>query len=74
MPCRLRLAIVAGMRAGKLVFVYRAAIVAVAAFVAALAGFGLQGLLPAAYVADAKSTVTSVIGLTGLLFPCCSAS
>ena len=38
-----------------MVFVYRAAIVAVAAFVSALIGFGVQRLLPAAYVVGRKA-------------------
>ena len=38
-----------------MIFVYRAAIVAVATFVSALAGFGAHSVLPAAYVANRKA-------------------
>ena len=50
-----------------MVFVYRAAIVAVAAFVSALIGFGAQLLLPAAYVVESKGMVGSVVGLVASL-------
>jgi hypothetical protein len=50
-----------------MVFVYRAAIVALATFVSATAGFGLQWLLPAAYVADSKGMIGSVVGLVAAL-------
>src|SRR5271157_2573675 len=39
---------------GSMIFVYRAAIVAVATFVSALAGFGAHWVLPAAYVVESK--------------------
>ena len=48
---------------GRLVFVYRAALVGFAAFAAALIGFGLQELLPAAYLAASKSMITSIVGI-----------
>ena len=51
----------------ELVFVNRAAIVALATFASALVGFGLQHLLPAAYVADSKGMIGSVVGLVALL-------
>ena len=50
-----------------MVFVYRAAIVAFATFVSAIAGFGLQWFLPAAYVADSKGMIVSVVGLVAAL-------
>ena len=50
-----------------MVFVYRAAIVALATFVSALVGFGVQGLLPAAYVVESKGMVGSVVGLVASL-------
>ena len=52
---------------GRLVFVYRAALVGFAAFAAALIGFGLQELLPAAYLAASKSMITSIVGLIASL-------
>jgi hypothetical protein len=52
---------------GRLVFVYRAAFVGFAAFAAALIGFGLQELLPAAYLLTAKSMTTSIVGLIASL-------
>ena len=48
-------------------FVYRAAIVAVATFVSALAGFGAHSALPAAYVAELKGMVGFVVGLVASL-------
>ena len=54
-------------QARSLVFVNRAAIVAVATFVSALAGFGLQWLLPPPYVAESKGMVGSVVGLVASL-------
>ena len=51
----------------ELVFGNRAAIVALATFASALVGFGLQHLLPAAYVADSKGMIGSVVGLVALL-------
>ena len=45
------------VRPGRMIFVYRAAIVALAAFTAALAGFGLQWLLPHGYLAVSKGMV-----------------
>ena len=50
-----------------MVFVYRAAIVALATFVSALIGFGAHGLLPAAYVVELKGMVGSVVGLVASL-------
>ncbi len=50
-----------------MIFVYRAAIVAVATFVSALAGFGAHSVLPAAYVAESKGMVGLVIGLVASL-------
>jgi Protein of unknown function (DUF4239) len=50
-----------------MVFVYRAAIVALATFLSALAGFGLHWLLPATYVVDSKGMVGLVVGLVGSL-------
>jgi hypothetical protein len=47
--------------------VYRAGIVAFAAFVSALVGFSLQFLLPAAYLADSKGMIGSVVGLIAAL-------
>jgi len=47
-----------------MIFVTRAAIIAIATFVSALAGFGLQSLLPASYVAASKG---SVVGLDATL-------
>jgi len=48
-------------------FVYRAAIVAVATFVSALAGFGTHWVLPAAYVVEPKGMVGYVVGLVASL-------
>jgi hypothetical protein len=48
-------------------FVYRAAIVALAAFTAALAGFGLQWLLPVGYLAVSKGMIGSVVSLIASL-------
>jgi hypothetical protein len=48
-------------------YVYRAAIVALATFVSAIVGFSLQWLLPAAYVADSKGMIGSVVGLVAAL-------
>ena len=50
-----------------MIFVYRAAIVAVATFVSALAGFGAHSVLPAAYVAESKGMVGLVVGLVASL-------
>src|SRR5262252_7559833 len=52
---------------GRLTFVYRAAFVGLAAFTAALVGFGLQDLLPAAYLATSKSMIGSIVGLIASL-------
>jgi hypothetical protein len=52
---------------GRLVFVYRAALVGFAAFAAALIGFGLQELLPAAYLATSKEMIGSIVGLIASL-------
>jgi hypothetical protein len=50
-----------------MVFVYRAAIVALAAFTAALAGFGLQWLLPVGYLAVSKGMIGWVVSLVASL-------
>jgi len=50
-----------------MIFVYRAAIVSLATFASALAGFGLQRLLPASYLADSKGMIGSVVGLDATL-------
>ena len=50
-----------------MIYVYRAAIVMFATFSSALAGFGVQWLLPAAYVADSKGMIGSVVGLVATL-------
>ena len=50
-----------------MIFVYRAAIVALATFVSALAGFGAHWFLPAAYVVESKGMVGSVVGLVASL-------
>ena len=52
---------------GRLIFVYRAAFVGLAAFAAALVGFGLQELLPGAYLATSKSMISSIVGLIASL-------
>src|SRR5271166_5696600 len=52
---------------GSMIFVYRAAIVAVATFVSALAGFGAHWVLPAAYLVESKGMVGSVVGLVASL-------
>jgi hypothetical protein len=52
---------------GRLVFVYRAAFVGFAAFAAALIGFGLQELLPAAYLSTSKGMISSIVGLIASL-------
>ena len=52
---------------GRLVFIYRAALVGFAAFAAALIGFGLQELLPAAYLATSKGMIGSIVGLIASL-------
>lgn len=50
-----------------MIFVTRAAIIAIATFMSALAGFGLQSLLPASYVAASKGMIASVVGLDATL-------
>ena len=40
-----------------MIFVYHAAIAAIATFVSALAGFGAHSVLPAAYVVESKGMV-----------------
>ena len=50
-----------------MIFVHRAAIVAAASFVSALAGFGAHWMLPAAYVVESKGMVGSVVGLVASL-------
>jgi hypothetical protein len=52
---------------GRLIFVYRAAFVGLAVFAAALVGFGLQELLPAAYIATSKGMISSIVGLIASL-------
>ena len=52
---------------GRLVFVYRAALVGFAAFAAALIGFGLQELLRADYLATSKGMIGSIVGLIASL-------
>jgi hypothetical protein len=59
--------ILQAIRTGRMVFVYRAAIVALAAFTAALAGFGLQSLLPVGYLAVSKGMIGSVVSLVASL-------
>jgi hypothetical protein len=54
-------------RARSVSFVYRAAIIAIATFVSALAGFGVHSLLPDAYVVESKGMVGSVVGLVASL-------
>jgi|SRR5271166_6384116 len=51
----------------SMIFVYRAAIVALATFVSALIGFGVHWMLPAAYVVESKGMVGSVVGLVASL-------
>jgi hypothetical protein len=51
----------------RLVFVFRATFVGVAAFAAALVGFGLQELLPSTYLATSKGMVGSIVGLIASL-------
>jgi hypothetical protein len=55
------------IKSGRLTFVYRAAFVGLAAFGASLVGFGLQELLPAAYLATSKSMIGSIVGLIASL-------
>ena len=50
-----------------MIFVYRAAIVVVATFLSALAGFGAHWVLPAAYLVELKGMVGSVVGLVASL-------
>ncbi len=50
-----------------MIFVYRAAIVALATFVSALAGFGAHWALPAAFIVESKGMVSSVLGLVASL-------
>lgn len=50
-----------------MIFIRRATIISLATFACALAGFGLQGLLPASYVADSRGMVGSVVGLEATL-------
>lgn len=50
-----------------MIFLRRAAIVSLVTFVSALAGFGLQWLLPAAYIAESKGMIGSVVGLDATL-------
>ena len=50
-----------------MIFVYRAAIVAFATFVSALAGFAVHSVLPVAYVAESKGMVGLVVGLVASL-------
>jgi hypothetical protein len=57
-----------------MIFFRRAAIVAVATFVSALAGFGAHSALPAAYVAESKGMVGLVVGSSRHFCRSCSAS
>jgi hypothetical protein len=50
-----------------MIFVYRAAIVAVATFLSALVGFGAHWVLPVAYLVESKGMVGSVVGLVASL-------
>src|ERR1700735_4378512 len=50
-----------------MVFVRRAATVALLTFASALAGFGVHGFLPANYVVESRSMVGSVVGLVASL-------
>ena len=50
-----------------MMFVYRAAIIALATFASALIGFGVQSLLPDSYVAASKGMIGSVSGLDATL-------
>jgi hypothetical protein len=51
----------------SMIFVYRAAIVALATFASALIGFGVQWILPAAYAVEAKGMTGSIVGLVASL-------
>src|ERR1700722_13877504 len=51
-----------------MVFVRRAATVALLTFAGALAGFGVHGFLPASYVVESRSMAGSVVGLVASLF------
>jgi hypothetical protein len=50
-----------------MIFVFRAAIVLLVTFASALAGFGMQWLLPASYVAESGGMIGSVVGLDATL-------
>ena len=50
-----------------MIFVFRAAIVLLVTFASALAGFGMQWLLPASYVAESRGMIGSVVGLDATL-------
>lgn len=50
-----------------MLFVRKAAIVSLVSFASALIGFWIQRLLPAAYVADSKGMIGSVVGLDATL-------
>src|ERR1700733_1063081 len=50
-----------------MVFVRRAATVALLTFAGALAGFGVHGFLPASYVVESRSMAGSVVGLVASL-------
>lgn len=50
-----------------MMFVYRSVIIALVIFASALAGFGVQWLLPAAYISDSKNMISSVAGLDATL-------
>ena len=54
-------------RGAGMIFLRRAAIVALVTFLSALLGFGFQRLLPASYVAESKGMISSVIGLDATL-------
>jgi len=50
-----------------MIFFYRAVIISLVTFAGALLGFGLQSLLPEAYVAASKGMIGSVVGLDATL-------
>ena len=50
-----------------MIFIVRAAIIALATFASALAGFGVQSQLPESYVAASKGMIVSVMGLESSL-------
>jgi hypothetical protein len=50
-----------------MIFVYRAAIVSLVTFASGLAGFGLQRVLAAPYIAESRGMIGSVVGLDATL-------